>query len=213
MGERDEHVVDDVDLRMPAIELGVDVAGRAEQHQRLIDEVDHQVEEQALAALAGALDGPARLRRRPPALVARLEAVDGAERALAQQPLQRQDVGVPAAVLERDGEAAVAGGERLELARLGGGHRERLVDHDVAAGGERRRGDRRVRVVRRRHDDQVQRRRHREQLIGRRHDPRARIAAAAAAWTRAASLVAMAASSRPGVALISGAWKVEPPRP
>ena len=34
-----------------------------------------------------------------------------------------------------------------------------------------------------------------------------------AAWTRAASPVAMAASSRPGVALIRGAWKVEPPRP
>jgi hypothetical protein len=60
VGDREEHVVHDVDLQVAAIELGVDVARRAEQQQRLVDEVDHEVEEQALAAGAGALDGPAR---------------------------------------------------------------------------------------------------------------------------------------------------------
>ena len=175
VGEREEHVVHDVDLRVAAIELGVDVARRAEQQQRLIDEVDHEVEEQALAAGAGALDGPARFGRRPPALVARLEAVHRAERALPQQPLQRQDVGIPAPVLERDRQPPVPRGERGQVAGLVRADRERLVDHDVAAGGQRRRGQRRVRVVRRRDDDEVERRRHLEQLIGGRHDPRPRM--------------------------------------
>ena len=213
MGEREEHVVHDVDLRVAAIELGVDVARRAEQQQRLVDDVDHEIEEQALAAGAGALDGPARLRRRTPALVARLEAVHGAERALPQQPLQRQDVGVPAPVLERDRQPPVARGERRQLARLVRADRERLVDHHVAAGGQRRPGQRRVRVVRRRDDDEVERRRHREQLIRGRHDPRAADNGPRRPGRGPASLVAMAVSSRPGVALISGAWKVEPPRP
>ena len=175
VGEREEHVVHDVDLRVAAIEFGVDVARRAEQQQRLIDEVDHEVEQQALAAGARAIDGPARFGRRPPALVARLEAVHRAERAFPQQPLQRQDVGIPAPVLERNGQPPVARGERGQLAGLDRGDRERLVDHHVAAGGQRRPGQRRVRVVRRRDDDEVERRRHLEQLIRGRHDPRLRI--------------------------------------
>ena len=159
--------------------------------------------EQALAALVGALDGPARLRASAASARSATRSGGRAERAVAQQLLQRQDLGVPAAVLERDRQPPVARGERGEIARLVRADRERLVD--------RRRGSRRparpwrsgacvwcgVETTTRSSG-----RRHREQLIG----VPARSAPADSAprpsATRPASLVAMAASSRPGVALI-----------
>ena len=59
--ERDEDIVVDDDLRMPAIELGVHAPRRSEEHERLVDEVDHQVQEQSFATLGGPGSQPARL--------------------------------------------------------------------------------------------------------------------------------------------------------
>ena len=85
---------------------------RPEQLQRLVDEVAAEIEDDpgALAGRGRVLPALAELRR--PALERRLEAMHVAERALAEQLADGEEVAVPAAILEDDerqpGRAAAA---------------------------------------------------------------------------------------------------------
>ena len=106
---------------------------RSRTAERLVHEVHGQVAEHAFAAVPGARLRPPRLRHRAPTLVARLVAMDVAEGALAHELLQREDLVVPAPILERDRELAVPLRLSGEVARLGGRRRERLVHHHVRA--------------------------------------------------------------------------------
>ena len=82
------------------------------------------------ASSGAALLAPSLPDLRPPAVEPRLEPQHGAEHALVDQPPDRQEVAVPAAVLEHGQRDAPAAGLLDDLAPLGGRRGQRLVDDD-----------------------------------------------------------------------------------
>ena len=140
--------------RASRVDLRVHELGWAEELERLVDEMRAEVEEQP--ARLGWLLAPGARELRPPAVDPRLEAVHGAERALADELPHRQEVAVPAAVLEHgQHEAALVGGVD-EPPCLLGRRRERLVDDDREPDLERGQRIGHVEAVRRRHHDEVE---------------------------------------------------------
>src|SRR5688572_2936612 len=138
MSERDEHVVIHLDAWSPGIELRVDIRDGTEQLQRLIDEVRAEVEEQPTRFRRIRLLAPASPRLRTPALESRLESVHGAELALPNQPADRAEVAIKTPVVIHGEQELLASRQLAQLARLGGGGRDRLVHHHRSS--EERRG-------------------------------------------------------------------------
>ena len=147
-------VVDGLGPRALQGEVGVDGVGRAEEAEGLVDEVGAEVVPQATAGDRGL--APALADLRAEAVEAGFERQDLAERAIGDEAAQREEVGVPAAVVEHREDAAGARGETGEPLRLGQCEREGLVDDDVPAGRERPAGEVGVGVVRRGDDDEVE---------------------------------------------------------
>ncbi len=156
MGEGDEGVV--VGLRARPADIGLGVYGddRAEERQRLVDEMAAEVVEQSadLQRVTGL--APAALGLRPPALEPGLEALDLAEGALFDELADRTEVVVPAAVLEDGQQQTAVGGQRGELLGLGGGRGQRFVDDHREPGLQGGGGQRDMRFVRARQDDQIE---------------------------------------------------------
>ena len=153
--EGEEDVVLRYGALAPRIELRVQPARRAEELQRLIDEVAAQVEEQPPALRRNALP-PSAAHLRAPALEARLEPVHTAELVRGQQPPQRQEVPVPAPVLKHRQQQPALGSRIDEPAPFGRIQRERLVDDDRELGLESRQPERNVAAVRRRDHGQIE---------------------------------------------------------
>ena len=106
-----------------AAHLGVDGRGRPEEQQSAVDQVAAEVPQDPAACRGRSALGLEPLERG-------LEPLDLAESSLRDQPLQREDVGVPAAVLV-DAQR-YAGCLRLgdDVTGVGRGEGERLVAHD-----------------------------------------------------------------------------------
>jgi hypothetical protein len=68
MRERDENIIVDFDARPASIELGVDISDRAEQMQRLIDQMRAEIVKQTARESRRALLAPAALQLRAPSL-------------------------------------------------------------------------------------------------------------------------------------------------
>ncbi|MDQ1521702.1 MAG: hypothetical protein QOI55_2775, partial [Actinomycetota bacterium] len=99
--QRDENVV--VGAATERADLAVDVQHRSEEGERLVDEVCTQVEQHATSLRGGRDIAPrTRVGSRSPPFEARLKTVDPAESSLVQELAQRQLVGIPAAVVERN---------------------------------------------------------------------------------------------------------------
>jgi hypothetical protein len=98
--EGEEVVVVHLGALASDVELGIDLPHRPEELQRLVDKVAAEVEQQAAALLGARALAPAVPGLRPPALEARLEAMHPSQSPLLDQPSQREEVPVPAAVLE-----------------------------------------------------------------------------------------------------------------
>lgn len=156
VGEGEEGVV--VGLRgwTADVGLGVDGDDRAEQGQRLVDEVAAEVVEEPAQLRRVAGLAPAALGLRAPALEAGLEALDVTERAVVDQLADGAEVVVPAAVLEDGEQQAAVLGERGELLGLGGGRGQRLVDDHRQTGLQRGGGERHMGLVRRRQHEQIE---------------------------------------------------------
>lgn len=122
---------------------------------------------------------------------------DAAKYAFVEQCLDGQEIAIPAPVVE---DRQVERFPFDQLAGLGGVERERLVDHHVLAGFEDRASQRKMRIVRRGDDDQVDIGA-RVQVDRRGVDVRPR----QCLRTRSGALLATAASKRPDVAWIKGA--------
>ena len=125
--QRDEGVVVDLSAGAPDVDLAVDADRGAEELDGLIDEVRAEVEQHSAALEGiGRLAPHARPHFGTEALEARLEARDLAEGPLGDQPPERDEVAVPAPVLE-DRQPAPGGEQSPRLGRV---RRERLVDDD-----------------------------------------------------------------------------------
>jgi hypothetical protein len=124
---------------------------RAEQHERLVDQMRAEVEQQTAAARR--VFAPALTHERTEAVEMRFEVRDAAKLAAFHEVANGEEVAVPAAVVERREEAALLCGEIGERAGFGGGERDRLVDHHVLAGFQRASREVEVRVVGRGDDD------------------------------------------------------------
>ena len=85
----------------------------------------------------------------------RLEGDDAAEGAFGEQLFYGEEVAVPAAVVEGNGEHAFALRDAAELESLFAGRGEGLVDDDVLAGFEDAFRQREVRLVGRGDDDEL----------------------------------------------------------
>ena len=172
--QRDEHVVVDLDAGAAAVDLRVDLRDRAEQLQRLVDDVRAQVVEQAAGLGRVAELAPVVLGLGHPAVVAGLEAEHLAELPGIEDLPDGEEVGVEAPVLEdrqADARRLRRGDDLLGLER---GRRERLVDDHRQAGLDRPQRERHVRAVRRADHDEVEVAGPLEQRVGVRHDLRAR---------------------------------------
>ncbi len=156
MGDRDERVVVRRRTGPPYVGLRVDRDRRAEERQRLVDDVAAQVVQQAADLLRIARLAPAALRLRPPALEAGLEALHLAQLAALDQRGQGAEVVVPATVLEDREQQPALLGEGRQLARLGRRARDRLVHDHRQPGLQRGRRERDVRLVRGGDHDEVQ---------------------------------------------------------
>ena len=152
--EREEDVVLHLRAGASRVDLRVHELGWAEELERLVDEMRAEVEEQS--ARLGWLLAPGARELRPPAVDPRLEAVHRAERALADELPHREEVAVPAAVLEHGQHEAVLVGGVDEPPCLLGRRRERLVDDDREPDLERGQRIGHVEAVRRRHHDEVE---------------------------------------------------------
>ena len=133
--------VGSVRVRAVLRRLPVAVRYRAKELDGLVDQVGAEVVEDAAAVghCGGVAPVPEALR--PPPFKARFEAADLAQRSFPDELSQRQEVGVPAAVLKyRELHAGVGrpGDERLALGRR---RDERLVHHHVQAVGHGRLGE------------------------------------------------------------------------
>ncbi len=112
--------------------VGVQALRRAEQLQGLVEHVRAEVVQQA-AARRGRF-APALLDVGAETVEVRLEAAYAAQRAAAEQRLQGQEIGVPAAVVVNAEHAAVFPGAGDQGFRLGAADGEGLVDDHVLAG-------------------------------------------------------------------------------
>jgi hypothetical protein len=171
MVEAEEDIV--VHLRTGAQRphLRVHRARRPQQVERLIDQVRAEVEEQATGLLRRPALAPlAHIHLRAPAVEARLEAHRLAERPPGDEPLQRQEVTVPAAVVEDACDNAARSGSFLEPLSVGHARGERLVHHQVEPGLDRGQPERGMLAVRRGDHHQVVRVRPGEQRRGVRQD-------------------------------------------
>jgi hypothetical protein len=129
--------------------------------------VRSQVEQHAACLLGPAALAPLpRVDLRPPALEARLEPQQLAERPRLHQPPQRQEVAVPTPVVEDARKDAARRGRVGKLLSLRRAHGQRLVHHDVQPGLDRRQPKPHVLPVRRGHNHQVMRVRGGEQRVG-----------------------------------------------
>ena len=137
-------------------QVGVHRQRCAEQLHGLVDQVRAQVVPQAAAGAGAVAPAIGHLRAEP--VEVRVQFGDFAQRAAIEQGAQREEVGVPAAVVEHAEHAAGCRGRVDHGLRLGRVEGERLVDHDMLAGGQRSQRKRRVGVVRGGHDDEVDRR-------------------------------------------------------
>ena len=137
-------------------DLGVHRVGWAEQVQGLVDQVAAQVEQHTARLVGvGGLPPPGR-RSGAPVLEARLEACDAAQIARFDERPRRQEVAVPAAILEHRQHHARLGGGRGQLAPLRRGSGERLVDDHRDARRDRSMGELGVHPVRCGHDHEVE---------------------------------------------------------
>ncbi len=145
MGEGEEHVVVHLGAGPAAVDLGVHLLDRSEQHERLIDQVAPEVVQHPAGLLAVAALAPGtRAHLGPPALEARLEAPHLAQAVFGEQPAHGEEVAVPAPVVEDRQRQAALLGERRQTTPLRGAGGQRLVDHHREAGLQRRRGQRDV---------------------------------------------------------------------
>ena len=154
--EREEHVVVRDGALAPRVDLRVELAHRPEELHGLVDEVAAQVEEKAAAFRRRRAFAPAVACLRAPALEARLEPVDASKLPGVQQLPHRQEVPVPAPVLERGHHQAPLGGRVDERASLLRVQRERLVDDDGQPRLERGQPEREMALVRRRDHGQIE---------------------------------------------------------
>src|SRR5688572_7712839 len=99
MREREEHVVVHLHAGSAAIQFGVHIGDGTEQVQRLVDEMSAEIVEQPARQLRLAALAPSALRLRTPAFEPRLEAQYVAERLFRQQPLDGEQLTVPATVV------------------------------------------------------------------------------------------------------------------
>lgn len=109
--------------------LSVAVLDRTEELDGLVDQVGAEVVEYAAAVRQGGSVPPVPESFRPPPLEPRLECADFAQRSFPDEFPERQEVGVPSAVLEhRQMHTGVGclGDKRLALCRCGD---ERLIHH------------------------------------------------------------------------------------
>ena len=167
MRQRHERVVVDGDAGAARIESRVDAADRAEQQQRLIDQVAAEIEQQpagfigrrrASASRPSRPDASARSatrsgrrRRAAPSAISRCSV----RKSPSQRRLWKTVSSVPC--------ARAASMTRRRVGRRGG---DRLVDHDRETGVDRGHGQRNVRAIRRGNDHDVQRPRRRPQRLG-----------------------------------------------
>lgn len=127
----------------------------AEEHVGLVDEVRAQVEEGAAAARDAQLALPVGGRVGAVAVKVRVELDDAAERALLDEVLGQQEIGVPAAVLVHADELARLARDVGQLLGLGGGGHKGLLGEHVLAGLEGALGQVEVVVGRGGDDDDV----------------------------------------------------------
>src|SRR3954454_3537583 len=126
--QRYEGVVVDCGVRTAGADLRVHLRGRPEELNGLVHEVRSEVQQHAAALGCIAALAPAFLDLWPEALEARLEARYLTELTAAYEPLDGQEVTVPAAVVG-DRDAGAAG--LRDPAGVGSGDRHRLVDDHV----------------------------------------------------------------------------------
>ena len=129
-----EGVVDGGDVAVVA-DAGGDRRRGAVEGERLVDEVRAEVEEQAVG-LTGSLLPGARALDWAEAVEVGADRDDAAEGVGGDEFAEGLEVAVEAAVVEGAEELALLGGEGDELASLGGGGGEGLVDDDVLVGEE-----------------------------------------------------------------------------
>ena len=153
MRQGEEAVVVDLSAASPGVHLGVDVDGRSEQVQRLIDQMRAEVEQDP-ATGTGALPPPRRHLWPEPG-EPRLEAVHLTERAVGEQRGSGERVAVPPPVVEHRERHGELGGAADQQRRLGGGPGQWLVDHGRLAELEGGRRESEVAVVRRGHHHRV----------------------------------------------------------
>src|SRR3954470_4253220 len=122
MREGNEGVVAHRGAGSAAVDLGIYALGGAEEEERLVDQVRAQVVEHAARLLGRIQLAPgARANLRSPALEAGLEPVHLAERALLDQLADREEVAVPAAVVEDGQHQRALAGRLFDPAAVGGG--------------------------------------------------------------------------------------------
>jgi hypothetical protein len=132
------------------VAVGADAAGdgvgRAEEGERLVDKVRAEIEEHAVGGVLCFLPGVL-ARDRAEAVEVRFERDEAAQHPLMQQLFYSEEVAVPAAVVERDGEQALALREAAKFERFRSGWRKGLVDDDMLAGFEHSPGQHEVGLV------------------------------------------------------------------
>jgi hypothetical protein len=204
VAQGEEGVIVDTGPRAAPVQLGVDVADGAEQQEGLVDEVGAQVEEEAPRLLRGRILPPPRLRDGAPALEPGLEAMDVAELTLVDEAPEREEVAVPPAVLVR----AWSMRRRASAADAASGLS--TTTWSPASRASRPRGTWvRLGVA-------MTTASSRSTISHTRATSGTTVAAGyrlRAAWARPESLVTMAATARPSVASMSGAWNADPARP
>jgi hypothetical protein len=154
--ERDEGVIVDLHARPTTIELRVHRASWTEQHERLVDEMTSQIEQQPTGVLRRATLAPVVPRGRAPALEPRLEPQGVPQCAFSQQTAEREKISIPSPILEHGHQTVLLfrlGHDCLGFGNAGG---EWLVDNHVQATSKGLDGERGVTAVRGRDRDDVE---------------------------------------------------------
>jgi hypothetical protein len=133
--EGDVEGVFDGGLVAVGADAGGDGGGRAEEGERLVDEVRAEVEEHAVGGVLGLLPGVL-AGDGAEAVEVGLEGDEAADGVFSDEFFYGEEVAVPAAVVEGDDVQAFGLGERAEFEGLFAGGGEGLVDDDVLAGFE-----------------------------------------------------------------------------
>ena len=138
MPQDHERVIVGLLLGAADLKLSVDHRRRAEQLQRLIDQMRAEVEQHAAAVRRRGTGLPRLGNRRRPALEAGLEARYAAQGFPGQQLADSQEIAVPAPVVEHREHPAQPLSQGDQLPALGGADSERLVHHNVQSRLQRR---------------------------------------------------------------------------